>query len=135
MLITPTAVRSATRRVCLSVLRAYRCNTGPTFSRHCYLWPWLGPLHGGECCNLVPVLWMTSCLHFAHKSQDRRHEKSIYSKGPLSLVLYMGQDAGNECRTRNIFIPAKAFARDYVITGVGLSVCLFVCLFVCLLPR
>jgi len=28
-------------------------------------------------------------------------------------------------------IPAKAFARDYVITGVGLSVCLFVCL----LPR
>ena len=59
-------------------------------------------------------------------------KKSIYS----SLVLYMGQDAGNECRTRNIFIPAKAFARDYVITGVvGLSVCLFVCLFVCLLPR
>jgi len=27
--------------------------------------------------------------------------------------------------------PAKAFARDYVITGVGLSVCLSVCLFVC----
>jgi len=26
----------------------------------------------------------------------------------------------------SIFIPAKAFARDYVITGVGLSVCLFV---------
>ena len=24
-------------------------------------------------------------------------------------------------------IPAKAFARDYGITGVGLSVCLFVC--------
>ena len=30
-----------------------------------------------------------------------------------------------------IIIPAKAFARDYVITGVGLSVCLSVCLFVC----
>ena len=34
-------------------------------------------------------------------------------------------------------IPAKV--RDYVFTGVGLSVCLFVCLFVCLsvcfLPR
>ena len=30
-----------------------------------------------------------------------------------------------------IIIPTKAFARDYVITGVGLSVCLFVCL----LPR
>ena len=30
----------------------------------------------------------------------------------------------------NFIIPAKAFARDYVITGVGLSVCLFVCLFV-----
>jgi len=29
-----------------------------------------------------------------------------------------------------LIIPAKAFARDYVITGVGLSVCLFVCLFV-----
>jgi len=33
-------------------------------------------------------------------------------------------------RTTNILylliIPAKAFARDYVITGVGLSVCLFV---------
>jgi len=26
-----------------------------------------------------------------------------------------------------VFIPAKAFARDYVITGVGLSVCLSVC--------
>ena len=26
-----------------------------------------------------------------------------------------------------IIIPAKAFARDNVITGVGLSVCLFVC--------
>jgi len=25
-------------------------------------------------------------------------------------------------------IPAKAFAWDYVFTGVGLSVCLFVCL-------
>jgi len=34
-----------------------------------------------------------------------------------------------------LVIPAKAFARDYVITGVRLSVCLFVCLFVCLLPR
>jgi len=34
-----------------------------------------------------------------------------------------------------LVIPAKAFARDYVITGVGLSVCLSVCLFVCLLPR
>jgi len=31
----------------------------------------------------------------------------------------------------DFIIPAKAFARDYVITGVGLSVCLFVCL----LPR
>ena len=30
-----------------------------------------------------------------------------------------------------IIIPAKAFARDYVITGIGLSVCLSVCL----LPR
>ena len=30
-----------------------------------------------------------------------------------------------------LVIPAKAFARDYVITGVGLSVCLFVCLSVC----
>jgi len=34
-----------------------------------------------------------------------------------------------------LVIPAKAFARDYVITGVGcLSVCLSVCFFVCLLP-
>ena len=32
----------------------------------------------------------------------------------------------------SIVIPAKA--RDYVFTGVGLSVCLFVCLSVCLLP-
>ena len=31
-----------------------------------------------------------------------------------------------------MFIPAKAFARDYVITGVGFSVCLSVCLFVCI---
>ena len=29
-----------------------------------------------------------------------------------------------------LVIPAKAFARDYVITGVGLSVRLSVCLFV-----
>jgi len=26
-----------------------------------------------------------------------------------------------------IIIPAKAFTRDYIITGVGLSVCLSVC--------
>ena len=32
----------------------------------------------------------------------------------------------------HLVIPAKAFARDYGITGVRLSVCLFVCLFVCL---
>jgi len=31
----------------------------------------------------------------------------------------------------SIIIPAKAFTRDYVIAGVGLSVCLSVCLFVC----
>ena len=30
-------------------------------------------------------------------------------------------------QARDIIIPAKAFARDYVITGVGLSVCLSVC--------
>jgi len=30
-----------------------------------------------------------------------------------------------------IIIPAKAFARDYVITGVRLSVQMSVCLFVC----
>jgi len=30
-----------------------------------------------------------------------------------------------------VVIPTKAFARDYGITGVRLSVCLFVCLFVC----
>ena len=30
----------------------------------------------------------------------------------------------------SFIIPKKAFAKDYVITGVGLSVCLFVCLFV-----
>ena len=29
------------------------------------------------------------------------------------------------------YYPREAFARDYVITGVGLSVCLSVCLFVC----
>jgi len=27
----------------------------------------------------------------------------------------------------DVIIPTKAFARDYVITGVGLSVCLYVC--------
>ena len=32
-----------------------------------------------------------------------------------------------------VVIPAKA--RDYVFTGVGLSVCLSICLSVCLLPR
>jgi len=34
-----------------------------------------------------------------------------------------------------IIIPAKAFAGDYGITGVRLSVRLSVCLSVCLLPR
>ena len=33
-------------------------------------------------------------------------------------------------KTFVVFIPAKAFASDYVITGVSLSVCLSVCLFV-----
>jgi len=32
-----------------------------------------------------------------------------------------------EIKNRILIIPAKAFARDYVITGVGLSVCLSVC--------
>jgi len=55
----------------------------------------------------------------------------------LSMV---GVEEGREFRFRGdlysqestlpLLIPAKAFARDYVITGVGLSVCLFVCLFV-----
>jgi len=36
-----------------------------------------------------------------------------------------------KCKIVAIFIPAKAFARDYVITGVGLSVRLFVCPSVC----
>jgi len=35
----------------------------------------------------------------------------------------------------SVIIPAKAFARDYVIAGIGLSVCLSVSLSVCLLPR
>ena len=34
-----------------------------------------------------------------------------------------------------IIIPAKAFARDYGITGVRLSVCLSVCLFVTTLTK
>ena len=37
-----------------------------------------------------------------------------------------GQAAHNFVRDRDN-IPAKAFARDYGITGVGLSVCLSVC--------
>jgi len=36
----------------------------------------------------------------------------------------------DEFQCIGVVIPAKAFAKDYVITGVGLSVCLFVCLFV-----
>jgi len=38
--------------------------------------------------------------------------------------------AFSSCRM-SLVIPAKAFARDYVITGVSLSVCLSVCLYVC----
>ena len=45
---------------------------------------------------------------------------------PLSFVMLQVHTCLN-----TIIIPAKAFARDYIITGVGLSVCLFVCL----LPR
>ena len=40
----------------------------------------------------------------------------IFSAYPFLLLSY------------SFFIPAKA--RDYIFTGVGLSVCLFVCLFV-----
>jgi len=50
----------------------------------------------------VTVLWTT-------------REATIYSRSPSHLILFI--------------IPAKA--RDYVFTGVGLSVCLSVCLFVC----
>jgi len=48
----------------------------------------------------------------------------------LKVVL---RSPGGSCEVLRLIIlviPAKAFARDYVITGVGLSVCLFVCLFV-----
>ena len=53
---------------------------------------------------------------------------AIYS---VTMVLW-NETAFPFCRAIVIiiFIPAKAFARDYVITGVGLSVCLSVCLFV-----
>ena len=43
---------------------------------------------------------------------------------------YFSNDNRPTCAYK-VIIPAKAFARDYVITGVRLSVCLFVCL----LPR
>ena len=42
-----------------------------------------------------------------------------------------GYDDDNINIVMVVIIPAKAFARDYGITGVRLSVCLFVCLFVC----
>jgi len=38
----------------------------------------------------------------------------------------------DELLYNTFIIPAKAFARDYGITGVRLFVCLFVCLCVCL---
>jgi len=38
-----------------------------------------------------------------------------------------GTSAGRNGSRGVLIIPATAFARDYVITGVRLSVCLFVC--------
>jgi len=46
----------------------------------------------------------------------------VYLYCALSLTAPKSNSNGNR-----VIIPAKAFARDYVITGVGLSVCLFVC--------
>ena len=49
----------------------------------------------------------------------------------VTMTSYVrGSDAAAQGHA-TVVIPAKAFARDYVITGVGLSVCLSVCLFVC----
>ena len=53
------------------------------------------------------------------------HEaKDLAQNRPLCRLMSLHSDYAL------VVIPAKAFARDYVITGVGLSVCLFVCLFV-----
>ena len=59
--------------------------------------------------NTLPITVSSQRLHIL---------KTLKCQG-LSLELL-------HCVFRAIIIPAKAFARDYVITGVGLSVCLFV---------
>jgi len=63
--------------------------------------------------------------------QQRRQRRTatsttteLYSVDDLPRVTHLN-DA--EVTSADVFIPAKAFARDYGITGVRLSVCLSVC--------
>ena len=60
---------------------------------------------------------------------------TIYQTHSLPVDREFQEPSARSCKRRwrtfwAFVIPAKAFARDYVITGVGLSVCLFVCLLV-----
>jgi len=49
----------------------------------------------------------------------------------LSIDYLAVISASSQQMLNKVVILAKAFARDYVITGIHLSVCLFVYLFVC----
>ena len=84
-----------------------------------------------------------STLHLVSKLTSKAHEKILVINWAYNLIswnLYISYPIGDTTARRFtheaiflishiFFIPAKA--RDYVFTGVGLSVCLFVCLFVC----
>ena len=52
-------------------------------------------------------------------------QNKIVIEGPPEEVAVV-EEKIKEQKNELVIIPAKAFARDYVITGVSLSVCLFV---------
>ena len=66
-------------------------------------------------------------------SSDR--EESLQLGFVLIFIIFIAASFARLPGLLSIIIPAKAFAKDYVITGVGLSDCLSVCSSVCLLPR
>ena len=64
----------------------------------CYLWPLLNRLSSGGVAirHLLPVLWMTTCLHLIarHKRQEKSvrilkatHQGAVSDRGETSLVM------------------------------------------------
>ena len=81
-------------------------------------------VHSSNHCATGPH-WLSDTSAYLPLTRHRRSKQEIDD-----ILKISGRYAARQSTptaTQTLVIPAKAFARDYVITGVGSSVCLFVC--------